>query len=108
VPVVTGFSTSQSKEPLVASGSTQVNGTPLHDDWNFFGTVAPGTAAVIPAVQPGQQVQVQNSGASALNVFPPIGFQIDALGANNPYSVPAGKYRLFQCWQTDLIVSSGN
>lgn len=53
-----------------------------------------------------------NAGANAMNVYPRVGDQINALGVNNPFSIPAGKSCFFFCapsgtptggtWNTNL------
>ena len=56
-------------------------------------------SARLPAlatVPPGTEVTVSNgAGANSMNVYPSTGDQIDALGANNPRAVAAGKTCVF-------------
>lgn len=94
---------------LVAQGIDIGTALPLVNDWNLVGFVALGSGVVISELQPGNDIEVQNSGANTLNVYPPpTGVEIDALGVGNPYPLPAGKLRVFQCWTTTQFISLGN
>jgi hypothetical protein len=108
IPQVSGQSSSANPQLLVAAGATQATALLLNDDWNYFGTVGAGLACLLQVTKPGTDSQVFNGGANNLNVFPPAGFQIDALGVNNPYVLAPGKLRIFACWSTTLLVSIGN
>lgn len=109
VPVVTNTPKSSTPDSLLAAvGTTQADSTVLNDDWNHFGTVNPGTACRIQALQPGQDVKSYNGGANDLLHFPPPGFQIDALGVDQPFVLAPGKTRTFECWSTTQLVSHGN
>ncbi len=108
-PLISGISPSTSSAFLVASGTTQADGLQLTDDWNFFGTVEAGVACVLPPQVPGNiATQVLNKGANPLLIFPPPGFEIDALGVNNAFTLNAGFLRIFECWSTTQLVSLGN
>lgn len=72
---------------LTATGANQAGAVPLGADNNFFTTVAAGTGAILPAMNPGDSITVYNGGANALLVYPPVGGQIKGLGANVGYSV---------------------
>lgn len=73
---------------LTATGtSSQTASFPLAADVNRFTTVAANAGALLPAMNPGDEVIIFNGGANALLVFPPVGGTINALGANNSYSV---------------------
>lgn len=74
---------------LTALGTTQANALALPADVNYFTTVAAGTGTVLPAMNPGDSVNVYNKGANALLVYPPVGAVINGLGANAGYSVAA-------------------
>jgi hypothetical protein len=72
---------------LTALGTTQANALAVSADVNYFTTVAAGTGTVLPAMNPGDSVNLYNKGANALLVYPPVGAIINALGANAGYSV---------------------
>lgn len=74
---------------LTATGSTQAGALPLPADINKFTTVASGTGTLLPAMNPGDSVNIFNGGVSALLVYPPTGGIINALSANTGYSVAA-------------------
>jgi hypothetical protein len=72
---------------LTALGTTQANALALPADVNYFTTVGAGTGTVLPAMNPGDSVNLYNKGAAALLVYPPPGAVINSLGANAGYSV---------------------
>lgn len=76
------------------------------------GVVVVTTAASNPsgvtlsASTAGRRILVINQGANPVNVYPPSGSQIDALGANNPFSLPVGDRAEFNCVTSTLWYSS--
>jgi hypothetical protein len=83
---------------LTATGSTQATALSIPADVNRFTTVAASTGAILPAMNPGDEVQIINAGANALLVYPPVGGTINALGANAGYSVATATPSCFvQC-----------
>jgi hypothetical protein len=72
---------------LVATGTTQATAFPLGADNNDFATVAAGTGAILPAMNPGDDITVYNGGANPLLIYPPVGGQIKGLGTNAGYSL---------------------
>jgi hypothetical protein len=72
---------------LVATGATQATALPLGADNNSFATVGAGTGAILPAMNPGDDITVYNGGANALLIYPPVGAQIKGLGVNAGYSL---------------------
>jgi len=105
--VVSGLSAIQSQasvgtvaNALTATGSTQAGALPLPADLNRFTTVAAGTGALLPPMNPGDELEVINAGANALLVYPPLGSNgvINVLGANAGYSVAVATPTCFvQC-----------
>src|SRR5690242_6265675 len=71
---------------LTATGSTQAGALALGADFNDFSTVASGTGALLPPMNPGDEVFVYNGGANALSVYPPVGVAINGGSANAAYS----------------------
>lgn len=90
---------------LSATGTTQATGLVLNLDWNEVLTTAAGSGVTLLSVQPGQTQVVFNGGANGLNVYPPAGFQIDALGANAPYTLASGKTQMFGTYSNTQIRS---
>jgi hypothetical protein len=72
---------------LTATGTTQATALALPADINRFTTVPASSGALLPAMNPGDSVQVFNAGANALLIYPPVGGAINALGTNAGYSV---------------------
>ena len=101
-----------STAPLVATGATMDDALPLTTDWNHVGTVPPGSGVQIaPALtlQPGNDIWVFNNHVNNLNVYPPdTDTQFDGLGNGQPYVLPPGKTRCFQCWAPTQFNSYGN
>lgn len=93
---------------LTAAGVGQADAFGVTDDWNWFGTVAAGSGAIILPLKPGNDIQFFNGGANPLNVYPPVGYQIDALGVNAPFVLAQSKLRVFECWSLTQFFSFGN
>lgn len=93
---------------LVATGTTAADALGLINDWNLVGTTAAGSGVKILPLKPGNDIQVFNAGANSLKVYPPSGFQIDALGVDQPYVLAAGKLRIFECWGLTQLYSLGS
>jgi hypothetical protein len=86
---------------LSGAGTTQATAPVLNVDWNEVLTTPVGSCVSLLSLQPGQSQTVYNGdGANSLNVYPPIGWKIDALGANAPYSLASGKTQIFGCYST--------
>lgn len=93
--------------PLTALGTTQGNALQLPADVNYFTTVAAGTGTVLPAMNPGDSVNIYNKGANALLVYPPVGGVINGLGANAGYSVAtATAYAEIYCITPLIYIAS--
>lgn len=83
---------------LTATGSTQATALALPADVNRFTTAAASTGTILPAMNPGDQVEIFNGGANALSVYPPVGGAINAVAANGAYSVAtATPYAVVRC-----------
>lgn len=90
---------------LTATGTNQATALQLGAQWNEVDTVAMGTGVLLSPYQVGQSQTVFNGGAHALQVYPPPGLQIDALGDNEPYSLAAGSRIAFETWSDSQIRS---
>ena len=91
---------------LKATGTTQATALQLNDDWNEILSVPAGSGVILMELQPGQEQRVFNGDpAQALKVWPAVGYQIDALGLNQPYSLAHGKTQLFDAYSTTQIRS---
>lgn len=106
IPQVSGFPESQNTGPLTATGNSQATALVLTDDWNNFGTVPVGSGCMLQALKPGQDVWVWNNTLNNLNVFPNVGYNIDAGNANAAQILAPGKLRNFSCWTQTQINSS--
>ena len=94
------FETMSSVDSLTAhSGGGQGSATPLTSMLNRVTTVAAGNdSVVLPASANGLQIVAINAAAAnSMNVFPAVGEQINALGANNAFAVAANKTATFYC-----------
>jgi hypothetical protein len=80
---------------LTAAGTTQATATPLTAEWNEITTTAANSGVILDAFGIGLNSLVFNEGVSTLKIYPPVGCSIDALGANNPYSLGSGASRDF-------------
>ena len=91
--------------PLTATGTTLPGALVLSDDWNLVATAPGGSGVVLPpTMAPGSSCKIRNNGSNPLEVYPPTPlFQINALGAGNPYSLGAGVEIDFECWTTTQL-----
>ena len=88
---------------MTAAGGTQVTATQLTHDYS---EVLAGSGGVrMTAVQPGQQHRIYNGTGGNINIYPPLGGQIDGLGVNQPYSLPTGKSQ--QIWASSIMTNGG-
>jgi len=69
---------------LTAAGTTQADALSLMNDVNNITTTPLNSGAILPSLQPGQNVFVFNYGVNSLNLYPPIGSQINYSGSLSP------------------------
>lgn len=81
---------------LTATGTIQGDALVLAAEWNLVSTTGANTGVLLPDFGAGIASVVYNDGANALKVYPPVGGQINALGVNNPYSLPAAKNQIIR------------
>lgn len=81
------------------AGGGQANGTAITSQNARFTTVATaGDSATLQVAVPGLIVSVSNAGANSMNIFPAVGGQINALGANAAFALAAGKTAFFTAY----------
>lgn len=82
---------------LTAAGTTQATAFLMTQANNVFTTVAAGSGALLNYVSDnGDEYQVDNLGANALLVYPPLGAQIGLNGTNNAVTIASGKRGTFK------------
>ena len=81
--VGTPFSTSNN---LVSTGTTQATALPLVDDWNNI--TGGGFGVILPAMTMGQSITVMNNSGGNVSIYPPLGGNLNVLGAVTPTNVP--------------------
>lgn len=81
---------------LAATGSSQTDALALVNDYNEV-TGGSGGVALF-SLQPSLVQIVFNGSGSSINVYPPIGGNIDSLGLNNPYVLANTKTQIFTSW----------
>lgn len=69
---------------LTATGTTQGTALSLSSLWNEITTTLANTGVIAANAAVGFELAIFNRGANNLNIYPPVGSQINALGANNP------------------------
>jgi hypothetical protein len=74
---------------LTGTGTTQAGALALAADINRFTTVGANSGAILPAMNPGDSMEVINSTATALSLYPPVGGAINAVATNGAYSIAA-------------------
>lgn len=91
---------------LKAAGSTQATALALTEQWNEVDVASGGQNSVLLApLQPGQSQTVFNNSGMTIDVFPPVGLQIDALGENAEFSLANGSRLTFDFTSTTQIRS---
>lgn len=71
---------------VTAAGATQATATPVAP-WSLVTTVPINSGIILEAGGEGTSSRVWNRGLNTLNIYPPIGCQIDSLGLNAPYQL---------------------
>lgn len=88
---------------LIATGANQGSALALANQWNELFTVAVGTGVRADNASVGIEIVLFNRGGNTLNIYPKVGSQINALGANNPIALAvAGKMTLYPTSATQL------
>jgi len=71
------------------AGGGQASGTPVVSSAVIATTVAVANDSFTIQLTSPRQIVFANDGANSLNLFPPVGGQIDALGVNNAFAIAA-------------------
>ena len=88
---------------LTATGTTQGTAYEVTTAKSAFSTVAADTGAVLDdQAVAGDSQMICNGGANPLNVYPPSGAQINALGANQPMTLAVRTACEFHCLTSTL------
>lgn len=86
-----GAATVTATEGITAAGATQGTATALSTTYNYVDTVAVNTGVIIPAATTNKfMMSIENNGANALKVYPPVGGSFNGLGVNASISVDVG------------------
>lgn len=84
---------------LRAVGLTQADALALINDYNEITSDEGGNNGVILlSLKPSQAQIVFNGSADPINVYPPVGGNIDGLGLNVAYPLNQNKTQIFTCW----------
>jgi hypothetical protein len=67
---------------LTAAGTSQSDALALDAAFNLLATVGSGAGARLPSVEVSDSVEIYNSGANALTIYPDSGSQINSLSTN--------------------------
>jgi len=84
---------------VTAAGTTQSTAAAVYGDNVVVTSCAAGAGVILStnaSFAAGDDVFMTNQGANALTVYPPVGGQINALGANVGFSIAAGKQTNFR------------
>ena len=80
-----------------SAGTSQATGFLQTDDATEFTTVGASSACTLNSNnEAGDEIIIANAGSNALLVYPEVGSQINALGANASFSLTNGKTALFK------------
>lgn len=82
---------------VVAAGTTQTTAYVIKANNTVVSTVAAGSAdgVILPVGSQGDWLQIFNYSASALKVYPPVGWGIHGGAVNTPVNITAGKAAAF-------------
>ena len=92
-----GFFDASVNAAVSAAGTAQGNATVIASEINVVSTVASGAGVALPSGLAGIRVTLINTAANALLVYPASGGQINSLGTNASYSLPASGRLEFVC-----------
>lgn len=81
---------------LAALGASQTTALSLTEDYSEI-LSGSGNGAILASLQPGQFQIVFNGTGGDVSIYPEVGGEIDALGANAAYTLPNGKTQIFWC-----------
>jgi hypothetical protein len=97
----------QTDTTLTAAGSTQATALQLNRAINNVTTTAASTGVILPlGPQTSDRVHVRNSGANSLSVYPPVGGNINAAGANAAFALAAGKSADFVYFDNGVTIGA--
>lgn len=71
---------------LTATGASQATAAPIPADVSKF-TAGAGAGCILPAMNGGDNIVVINATGGVLNLYPPSGAFINALGQNAAYAI---------------------
>lgn len=86
-----GYYIASSSGNLTASGTDQTGALALTKELNVVTTVASGSGVILPSSIIGMRITVVNTGANSLLIYPATGGSINALTANDGYSLVTGQ-----------------
>lgn len=89
---------------LTATGTNQATALQLNSQWNEIDTATLlGNGVLLAAYQPGQSQIVYNNALVTVNVYPPPGAQINALGINGAFGLAPGSRQSFDFFTANQI-----
>lgn len=83
------------QDNITATGTTQADAFALNAVYSIVTTAATGTGVRLMTAEPSAEVFVRNLGANILNVYPPVGSNINGGATNAPVTVAAGAFQWF-------------
>ena len=96
--VIGGSDAGLVESTISAAGTTQATATQLLAENSDVSTVASGAGVRLSfELSPSEFQAVFNSGANALKVYPPTGFQINALPLNGAMTLGTNTGVMFRC-----------
>jgi hypothetical protein len=88
---------------VAASGNNQATATQLTSQWNLITAGAADSGVLLSIYNSGQSQIVFNSSGETILIYPPPGYQIDALGDNAAYSLANATMQIFNFVSTSQI-----
>jgi hypothetical protein len=93
-------------DSVIGAGTTQATATALESEWNVMKSTPANSGVVLDGFNVGVATTVFNLGGATVKIYPPSGMEIDALGANNPYSLANLKQQTFSQITDTLFLST--
>lgn len=92
---VVGAISGDLQDNITATGTTQATAFALNSVYSIVTTAAASTGVRLMTAEPSAEVFVRNLGANTLNVYPPVGSDINGGTVNAAVTIAAGAFQWF-------------
>lgn len=106
VTTLTGLLKTSVATTISAAGTTRADATALTKQTNNLTTVASGTGVILPASAAGQNIIINNAGASAVQVYGAGSDTIDGVAGTTGVPLTNAKRAIFLCVAANTYISA--